>query len=120
MGKKRSKASRKATRRTGGEKEIPSNEECLEGMLDASMQALELISDLGFDHDGEDTVAGLRKLVEEMAGIAVNGLQGERPQYVDAKWKVKEMVLGKWKKVPKDRVRIEFPVNKMVEPEVSR
>ena len=43
-------------------------------LLDASRQALEMIYDIGSDYDGEQSVEGLRDLVDTLVEFAVKGL----------------------------------------------
>ena len=74
-------------------------------LLDASRQALEMIYDIGSDYDGEQSVEGLRDLVDTLVEFAVKGLQGIRIRYVNGKDAPIEQMFGEWKKVSKDLVK---------------
>ena len=74
-------------------------------LLDASRQALGMICDIGSDYDGERSVEGLRGLVDELVELAVDGLRGVRPQYMNGNGKWMERVFGEWKEVPEDRIK---------------
>ena len=41
-------------------------------------EALTLIKDIAYDYDGYCTVAELKKLIDELREIAINGLKKER------------------------------------------
>ena len=79
-------------------------EEAKDLLLDAYEQALVMICDIGLDYDGEKSVEGLKGLVDELVKYAEFGLNGIRPQYI-RNGLLEEMVLGKWVKVPEERVK---------------
>jgi len=80
------------------------SEEAKDLLLDAYRQALVMIRDIGRDYDGEKSVEGLKGLVDELVKYAEFGLNGIRPQYI-RNGSMEEMVLGKWVKVPEERVK---------------
>jgi len=77
-------------------------------LLDSSMQALEMICDVGYDYDGRFTVEGLTGLVDELVAFAKDGLDGKHPQYIRADGKAEEMIFGEWMKVPRKKVKNGF------------
>ena len=69
---------------------------------DAYRQSLALIRDIGLDNDGYRSVDDLKGLIDELVGIAKDGLRGNRPQYLN-QGKVYEFVYGKEMEVPEER-----------------
>ena len=69
---------------------------------DAYRQSLALIRDIGLDYDGYHSVDDLKGLIDELVGIAKDGLRGNRPQYLK-NGKVYEFVYGKEMEVPEER-----------------
>ncbi len=73
-----------------------------DNLLDASLQALEMICDIGCDYDGEYSIDGLKKVIDELVEFAKDGLDGKRPQYI-GQGKVFEIVFSEDVEVPKER-----------------
>jgi len=76
---------------------------CDPNTVDAMIQQLEMICDVGFDYDGCESVDSLKNLVDDLVESATRGLQGIRPQYINSKQEVVERVFGAMSIVPEDR-----------------
>ena len=59
----------------------------LDRMIDIKNNYCELIANIGCDYDGEDTVEGLKKLIDEMVGYARAAIEN------DDKWAI--YIMGK-------------------------
>lgn len=74
-----------------------------ENLLDIYYQTIVYIKDLALDYDGYKKADDLMALIDELRGIAIAGLKGERQQYIKMDdEKVVVYCMGKEVEVPEN------------------
>ena len=71
-----------------------------ENLLDIYYQTIVDIINISIDYDGYRKADDLMALIDELRGIAVSGLKGERQQYIKMGGKVVTYCMGKEVEVP--------------------